>query len=241
MLMFHVLSATLGSGGALARAPNCQEDYEDCIEDCKIELGMEKERKKLGACVRLCDTKRSDCRDFEHERRAIASPPTEDPAREYGTRPLKEPADDAPAATPRAQPEQPAPASEGPESPSPIEIPVPLTPAAAQPDAQKNPPASVGPSSEGAPAGVDTVPRDGAARPPRRPPDETPRGSGSAAKEEASSSAVEDSDLRDDGRPRSRGSADKPARPRERARRSSEAPPPDRAPTEIQKGDSTGD
>ncbi len=52
-----------------ARADTCPEQYESCIEDCRVEHGMDKDRAQLGRCVKQCEVKKDDCHTLQDEER----------------------------------------------------------------------------------------------------------------------------------------------------------------------------
>lgn len=95
----HLVSANAG-------ASSCREKHEDCIEDCRIEFGMEVGRQNLFKCLKRCETQRSDCRDLdriqrdtrrrqrEQLRREAYDVPPIDPGRAYFPPERDEPAPD---------------------------------------------------------------------------------------------------------------------------------------------------
>ncbi len=62
-MSFAVLAAALLSSGR-ASASSCEEKHEDCVEDCRIEFGMEVGRQQLFKCLKRCESRRGDCGEY---------------------------------------------------------------------------------------------------------------------------------------------------------------------------------
>lgn len=100
---------------ARAAAVDCGEEYDDCLEDCRIALGQDKTRTKLNPCIAACKEKKDDCGGLNRVERDLekAPDPKQGQARTHATpdRDLEEVPDSKPAparAAPPAEEEKPA-------------------------------------------------------------------------------------------------------------------------------------
>jgi hypothetical protein len=69
-LLAYALGCLIAAAPGIARAESCSERSETCVETCKVDYGMETDRKLLTRCLSHCQEKLEDCRDLNHEERA---------------------------------------------------------------------------------------------------------------------------------------------------------------------------